>query len=200
MLKICLKCGYVNSQPTGDQMEACPGCGAIYIKVARAMLQQQAQAGTTAPSQPQPTPDSKLEIKKTAGNTTISTRAGFLVIASFTALVIVIGTDGVEHDASSSAGADKARETTAFIQCKNFVRDRLLAPASADFPFLEHAFWDMGNSTWVIKSHVDSQSGFGAMIRSSWYCKVQYVGGNVSDQRSWRLLDLEILQIPKEGR
>lgn len=192
MQRSCLKCGCINSQLTGDPMEACPGCGAIYVKVARAIRQQQTEASATAPIQSQPA-DSKAEKKKAVGSTTISTGAGLLIIASFTTLAIVIGTDRVERDASSSTGADKGGETSAFIQCQNFVRDRLRAPVSAEFPFLERKSWDMGNNTWVVKSHVNSQNGFGAMIRSSWHCKVQYVGGNVSDQRSWRLLDLELL-------
>lgn len=36
MKKQCLKCGLVNENATGDELEACPGCGAIYSRVAAA--------------------------------------------------------------------------------------------------------------------------------------------------------------------
>lgn len=37
MQRNCLKCGHVNSQATGDALEECPGCGAIYSRVEASM-------------------------------------------------------------------------------------------------------------------------------------------------------------------
>lgn len=48
MIETCLKCGHVNNASTGDDYEACPQCGAIYSKVARAMAPRQAK--TKGPS------------------------------------------------------------------------------------------------------------------------------------------------------
>lgn len=46
MIKTCQKCGHVNPAATGDDLEACPGCGAIYSRVAAAMA---ATAGKSTP-------------------------------------------------------------------------------------------------------------------------------------------------------
>lgn len=37
MDRTCLKCGHSNNLATGDQLEACPKCGAIYSRVEAAM-------------------------------------------------------------------------------------------------------------------------------------------------------------------
>jgi hypothetical protein len=37
MIKTCQKCGHVNPAAMGDDLEACPECGAIYSRVAAAM-------------------------------------------------------------------------------------------------------------------------------------------------------------------
>lgn len=152
---------------------------------------RQAEAKATATVQPQIVANSKNANKKAEGSTTIGTVPGLLIIAAVSTIGIGSQVDNIGESSTQSA---KATETQAFIQCKNFVEERLRAPATADFPFLEHTSWDMGNNTWVIKSHVDSQNGFGAMIRSNWHCKVQYVGGDTSDPRSWHLLNIELLQ------
>lgn len=47
--KICLKCCHVNSRPTGDPMEACPGCGAIYSRM-EAAQEAKTTAQANAPS------------------------------------------------------------------------------------------------------------------------------------------------------
>jgi len=79
----------------------------------------------------------------------------------------------------------------AFIQCKNFVKNRLRAPSTADFPFLDRSAWALDQNVYVIKSYVDAQNGFGAITRTNWHCKIQYNGGNSADQNNWTLLDLE---------
>lgn len=170
-------------------------------------VQVQLQAREEAPTQQAPEQQRQQEDARTAAltplqlaieikaakpttwsNQTISPGHALFLIAFV--LVFI----GLMSQATSPSGqSEKATEVSAFVQCKNFVNDRLRAPASADFPLLDRSSWDMGNNTWVVKSHVDSQNGFGAMIRSKWYCKVQHVGGNTLDQRSWRLLDIEVL-------
>lgn len=52
MQKTCQKCGHINPAATGDALEACPGCGAIYSRVAQAMAQQAAKAVRPAAASP----------------------------------------------------------------------------------------------------------------------------------------------------
>ena len=40
MARTCLKCGHVHPNATGDTLEACPSCGAIYSRVEAAMAQR----------------------------------------------------------------------------------------------------------------------------------------------------------------
>lgn len=128
--------------------------------------------------------------KATNAPTTIKTVPGLILIVVVSS--VLIWSKSGETTSDNTQNRHQSSDTSAFVQCKNFVQERLRAPATADFPFLERTSWDMGNNTWVVKSHVDSQNGFGAMIRSKWYCKVQYVGGNTSDPRSWHLLAIEL--------
>lgn len=41
MRRTCMKCGHVNSAASGDSLEACPQCGAIYSRVEEAMANGQ---------------------------------------------------------------------------------------------------------------------------------------------------------------
>lgn len=66
MLKTCIKCGHVNPQATGSELEACPACGVIYAKAqprpprpagARVSDTQPGSLSTLAPpSEPPPAP------------------------------------------------------------------------------------------------------------------------------------------------
>ena len=203
MLKHCLKCGHANPSATGAELDACPECGAIYSRVEAAMAAKVAaarvqKAGQTTEVAPAPESVSTIAPEKVAkGPTTISTVPGLIIIVLVSSLLIWAMSDKTAPmtlvTSEGTAPTKKINDASAYVQCKNFVMERLRAPATADFPFMDYTAWDMGNDTWVVKSYVDSQNGFGAMIRSNWHCKVQYVGGDTSDPRSWRPLVVEIL-------
>ncbi len=78
--------------------------------------------------------------------------------------------------------------TTAFSICKQFVEKRLRAPASAKFPpSSEAATTDMGGGRFRVLSYVDSQNGFGALIRNNFDCSVRWTSGT-----SWSLDKLDL--------
>lgn len=54
MLKTCQKCGHPNPSASGDPMEACPECGAIYAKAQPPLRRQESAASSAAwpPSAP----------------------------------------------------------------------------------------------------------------------------------------------------
>lgn len=59
MQKTCLKCGHVNPSATGDDLEACPSCEAIYSRVEAALArksQSKPPAPAPAPRPPAPAP------------------------------------------------------------------------------------------------------------------------------------------------
>lgn len=82
-------------------------------------------------------------------------------------------------------------EYGAFDVCTGFVKDRLKAPATAEFRnYFEHdgeVTVTGGPDEYTVSSTVDSENGFGAMLRSSFVCKVQHVAGT-----RWMLVDLSI--------
>lgn len=80
----------------------------------------------------------------------------------------------------------------AVIQCQQYVKARLRAPSTADFPFLDHNVTNTGSETYLVRSYVDAQNGFGAMIRSNYRCEIRYTGGEDAEARNWHLVDLQM--------
>jgi hypothetical protein len=77
-------------------------------------------------------------------------------------------------------------EFTAAVMCEEFVRDNLKAPATAGFPLAtDYTIEHKGNGRYRMDSHVDSENGFGAQIRTEFTCKIQHAGGD-----QWELVDL----------
>jgi hypothetical protein len=84
------------------------------------------------------------------------------------------------------------RNHGAFSVCTQFVKDRLKAPTTASF---RNYFEDDGEVSvrvvsgdrYVVTSTVDSENGFGAMLRTGFVCTVTPTGGD-----QWRLVSLDI--------
>lgn len=57
----------------------------------------------------------------------------------------------------------------AWTAAKKVVKENLKAPSTADFPFsyARENITEIGTNTFVVKSYVDSENGFGAKIRSN---------------------------------
>ena len=70
----------------------------------------------------------------------------------------------------------------AYNYAEEFVKKRLKSPSTAEFPGTfeknDH-IKELGNNEYLISSWVDSQNGFGAMIRSRFSCKIIFEGNNV---------------------
>lgn len=71
----------------------------------------------------------------------------------------------------------------AYYMCKQFVTKSLKAPASAVFPSSTETQTERLSATQFRNhAYVDSQNGFGAMIRTQYTCTVTSTGGD-----NWRL-------------
>lgn len=68
--------------------------------------------------------------------------------------------------------------------CEQFVEARLKAPSTADFS--DTSATEAGG-TWTVTGAVDSENGFGAMLRSTYVCKVTHTGGD-----DWSLVDITL--------
>ncbi len=88
---------------------------------------------------------------------------------------------------SSSTSSTSDNSTMAYVQANNFVKAVLKSPSTAKFPFFGEG-QNVGTDTYKIDSYVDSQNGFGAMIRSEYSITLQLTGGDPADQRNWKVL------------
>jgi hypothetical protein len=108
---------------------------------------------------------------------------GFIFMISTKYLVSMMSGSNAEPTVGNNS-------TMAFVQCKSFVNERLKAPHTADFPFLDRESINMGDNTYVIRSYVDSQNSFGAMIRNKTFCKVKWNGTEEANIKNWKLIEL----------
>ncbi|WP_031436374.1 zinc ribbon domain-containing protein [Methylobacter tundripaludum] len=83
--------------------------------------------------------------------------------------------------------------TMAQVMAKEFVKKSLKSPSTADFPFLADSVAYLGDCTHVVKSHVDAQNSFGAMIRTETTVKLRY--DKAMD--NWFIVDDTAAPIPK---
>jgi len=87
---------------------------------------------------------------------------------------------------------------SAYPVCRGLVKERLISPSSADFPWEADGVWRTGSlwqQKYIVRMHVDSQNAYGATLRSTWRCKVQYqISEKDADpdaSRYWELLELK---------
>lgn len=84
-------------------------------------------------------------------------------------------------------GSDEPSKDMAAIMCQGWVKDRLRAPATAKFPLLsDHAVTQTENR-FRVRSHVDAQNAFGALVRTDWDCVTTYEG-----EETWRLDSMDL--------
>ena len=102
----------------------------------------------------------------------------------------VIGAIGQSLGMTGAAGRDSgppARKGTAldaWVMAQEFVTDKLRSPSTAKFPWV--ASYDAAkyiDGKWHVKSYVDSQNGFGAMVRTEWAVVM-----TTSDGDNWKLV------------
>lgn len=96
-------------------------------------------------------------------------------------LAVVGGLIAIASSGSHSTDAN-VKQLTAFDMCKQSVESHLKAPGTATF---RDFFGDQapsingtGDGPYTVVSTVDSQNGFGAMLRSNFTCTATYIGGD----------------------
>jgi hypothetical protein len=60
------------------------------------------------------------------------------------------------------------------VACRDWVRAKLKAPASADFSGELAVLDDAATNRWRVEGSVDAQNSFGALVRSTWTCVATY--------------------------
>jgi hypothetical protein len=83
---------------------------------------------------------------------------------------------------------DEGDAVEAWTMCQGFVEDRLVAPATAEYPFDFRPYVeDLGGGRFVVAAYVDAENEFGAQLRSDFRCDVAYQGDG-----TWELVSLEV--------
>jgi hypothetical protein len=103
----------------------------------------------------------------------------------FIALMIIMS---LQDGGSSSS--KQGSTAGAYDVCQKFVTDRLRAPGSARFPSITAdgvQSTDLGDGRYSVRAYVDSQNGFGALLRMTFACEVNWQSG-----QSYKLVDLQL--------
>lgn len=76
----------------------------------------------------------------------------------------------------------------AFVMSQEFMKRRLKAPGSAEFPWYsdsEVSVLHRGNGVFQVNAYVDAQNSFGAKLRTRYACQLRDEG-----KQSWALISL----------
>jgi len=97
----------------------------------------------------------------------------------------------VTSPSSSPAQVKDGKNTSmAYVMAQGFVKKRLKAPSSAKWPgmfdAIDHAKHVYGQ-VYVVRSWVDAQNSFGAMLRMNYECRLEQIS-----EHDWKLLSLEM--------
>ena len=99
-------------------------------------------------------------------------------------ILLIMLTLAVGSSDSNETGPDpNDGKFSAWVMAKNFVKERLKSPSTADFGgvFSDYqdpvsVVTDLGGGKYVVRAWVDSQNGFGATIRTRFICELQDMG------------------------
>lgn len=118
----------------------------------------------------------------------------WLFLLTFILMLVLVGiSNGVKYsgqsDPNSTATATKKeseKDNTLLVQelisaSQKYVKQQLKAPSTAKFPgevwqINEYKVYTMPDGIYGVTSWVDSQNGFGAMIRSQWLVRLKKNG------------------------
>ena len=87
-----------------------------------------------------------------------------------------------DEDADKEKEAVAAQDSTdiktdAYLTAQKVITERLKSPSSAQYPNYESGFVQRtGDNTYRVTAYVDSQNGFGAMLRSQWTVQIKRDG------------------------
>jgi hypothetical protein len=91
------------------------------------------------------------------------------LVGGFAACTASVLGQAPKHVGATSRDAER--------QCQDWVKEKLKAPATAQFTATQSTG---GPASWQVTGKVDSENSFGALMRSSWTCTIS------SDGTKWR--------------
>lgn len=161
----CPKCQYVRTPADSQPLTECPSCGVVFSSIKRIVDYGEAAASVRSAERQQVT---LFGLRAVVALTICA--VGFAIALGFGSCSSRSGISTPIYDASSAQFA-----------CEGFVRDRLKAPAAADFsPFSQMSISGIGAGPWTVRGYVDATNSFGAKLRSNFTCIVQFEGNRAS--------------------
>jgi hypothetical protein len=105
-------------------------------------------------------------------------------------LLFIVATIAVACSTTPSKPDELTNEV--YIIAKDFAKQRLKAPSTAEFQSsYEVQPVNEGGGQYSISFYVDSQNGFGAMIRTNIIMKLKLTGGDWADINNWELISFD---------
>ena len=105
----------------------------------------------------------------------IETRVGLFIIVVISLQALSDGVDSMLEKTEAEIMAEE--KITACVEIESHVKSKLVSPGSAKFPLLHHQLVEyLGDNRYSLGSYVDSQNGFGASLRTNFYCTIKKVG------------------------
>lgn len=98
----------------------------------------------------------------------------FAIVTTIVLAVFGCGAMLSNDESGDGGGSRKTDGYDAQVACKDAVKDRLKAPATAKFSNVDHT--SAGAEAWTVTGDVDSENSFGANIRTSWKCEIRIDG------------------------
>ncbi len=80
----------------------------------------------------------------------------------------------------------------AFFMAKEFVKDKLKMPATADFASQKQVKADTARDRYQVTSQVNVQDVNGKPTKVNWNIMLSYTGGDWADQQSWKIMNLQM--------
>lgn len=142
-----------------------------------------------------PSDDSLATARKALGEQPVKPTGGetLKALAVVTVVVLVVGgllwtwIFGSEDD-----GGDP--EINVSVVCEQWVEERLRSPGSAEFEqFPDQQIVEVDSDTYRVRAWVDSQNGFGAVLRTDYTCTASMVVPD-SPGGDWRLDNLDLAE------
>ncbi len=121
--------------------------------------------------------------------------AGKVLLFLIGVIIVMLISNWVSHRDERSQkvkGAPKAEmstitDTKVNIISQGYIEKLLNSPSTAKFSKNSYTVKSLGGGSYEVSSYVDSQNGFGAMIRSNYQITLAYSTGDWADLSSWDL-------------
>ncbi|MFT6865914.1 MAG: DNA-directed RNA polymerase subunit RPC12/RpoP [Cyclobacteriaceae bacterium] len=107
----------------------------------------------------------------------------WIVVIGVIFLILYLIGSFSDDNSSSNSPSGSTNKFLAYTYAEDFVKKKLKSPGTAEFPgTFEKAdhITELRYNKYKIVSWVDSQNGFGAMIRTNFSCIIEFNGNEVS--------------------